>query len=370
MFNTKCLMESKRRSKSRRQARKPKQSKSRRRPKSTTRSRRPNNKSLTAPVSVTRSMMNSGPQFARSSGGAVVIKHREYVDRVQSSATSGGTSIIAYEINPGMSTSFPWLSTVAQNFETYNFRALRFTYNPVSATNVGGSVLLAIDYDASDAPPVTYQQAFSMQESVRQNVWAPIEHTCRKDNLLKRLNRYVRTGNVPLSGDPNLYDTGNMYMISQGVTSTNIMIGELMVEYIVELRTPQPGAGILPIVGGRWSGAGTLTDTNPFGTAPTSNSGTSGYKVNGSSTVTITNQGWYVLYIRLTGTSVTGPAVVSIVSAGMNFFSYQATFSSTGTNTTIVVQCLQDDTAFVVSAPAATITASVIILSSIPAFSA
>lgn len=58
----------------------------------------------------------TSPPQVRNSKGGFVIRHREYIQDIQSSQAFVG---VAGYINPGNSALFPWLSQVALNFEEW-----------------------------------------------------------------------------------------------------------------------------------------------------------------------------------------------------------------------------------------------------------
>jgi len=98
--------------------------------------------------------------------------------------------------------------------------------------------VLAVDYDASDAAPLTKQQALAYRGSVRSPPWQNCCHTSLKEDLSKEKTYYVRPGAQPANTDIKTYDTGVLYAINQGVTTGGAVTGELYVEYDVLLMTP------------------------------------------------------------------------------------------------------------------------------------
>jgi hypothetical protein len=147
-------------------------------------------------------------------------------------------------INPGQATTFPWLSTIAKQYEKYRFKSLRFIYkpevtqfNPTSAAV--GKVMMNCDYDASDAPPTSKQQvedtkphADCMPYEQLVLVLNPFEMHVNSDA------KYVRPAGLPGGTDIKTYDCGNLYVSNQGQTANAVNLGELHVDYIVELSIP------------------------------------------------------------------------------------------------------------------------------------
>jgi len=187
------------------------------------------------------------------------------------SATTGTPSaftVATIPINPGQATMFPWLSAIASRFESYRFNRLRFLYETEAATTLGGTLVLAVDYDASDNAPATKQQALAYKSSVRSAPWAPCELDCEGGDLRKLSSHYVRQGGVPSLTDRKLYDQGNLFVISQNVSTASALLGELYVEYDVELLTPVYDASSAAN-GSLIAGANTVGQAaaTPFGTA-------------------------------------------------------------------------------------------------------
>jgi hypothetical protein len=167
------------------------------------------------------------------------IVHREYVAEVLAQASSPSTyQVSQFPINPGQSQLFQWLSNIAQNFESYRFRKLRFCYETEAPSSLGGSLILAIDYDASDAAPLSKQQMLAYRGSVRSAPWTECEHSSIGEDLNKQKSYYVRPGVQPAGTDIKMYDVGNLWVATQGVTTGGATCGELYVEYDVLLMTP------------------------------------------------------------------------------------------------------------------------------------
>ncbi len=101
--------------------------------------------SQSAAVAYSKLQGSSRPEFLsvpRSGDLRIRVRHREFVNDI-SGNTSFGT--VGYYINPGLRSSFPWLSNVANNFETYRFNKLCYEYRTASATSEIGKALLAVD---------------------------------------------------------------------------------------------------------------------------------------------------------------------------------------------------------------------------------
>jgi hypothetical protein len=187
--------------------------------------------------------------FMHSTDESIVFRHREYLGEI-SSSTDFSAQI--FNVNPGLSSAFPYLASIASSFQEYRFRGLVYEYKSssatalVSGTNTAmGVVMLAAQYRA-DAPVFVNKvemlnEMWSVDCKPSENVLLPIE--CNpKENPMNI--QYVRTGAA--TGDVKLYDLCNVVVATQGSQSSNI-IGELWVSYEIELFKPAvtPSGGII-----------------------------------------------------------------------------------------------------------------------------
>jgi len=230
------------------------------------------------------------------------IRHRELLASVTGSTAF--TVALSLGINPGLSASFPWLSVMAQAWEEYEFTSLRFCYYTRTGTNIPGSVMMAIDYDAADAAPASEQIASSYEGVVEDAPWKDICCTARKLSMTGPLKKhYTRNSALAANLDIKTYDVGNFFLMT--VDGTSVPWGKLWVEYDVVFTLPQlPPNGVGP-VGGKISSGGTLSAANPFGDAPTVDPQANGISISNNSIVTFANAGTYLVVMNLGGTVIT-----------------------------------------------------------------
>jgi len=172
----------------------------------------------------------------------MVIEESEFVAAV-TVANQPNFNNVAYPINPGQAGLFPWLSTIAKQFERYQFEKLAFVFkkevSEFNAAGAAGKVIMSIDFDAADPPPGTKQQ---MEDTIPHADAMPCQSfslplSPLDLNSANTLGRYVRTGGLPGGGDIKTFDVGNLNVATQGVPS-NVEIGELHVAYRVRLIKP------------------------------------------------------------------------------------------------------------------------------------
>lgn len=269
---------------------------------------------LTPPVSVGQRLSTGVPRI-RGSGSGVAISHREFVLDI----ASNGVAFQAYsfDVNPALSALFPWLNTIAMQYETYRFRRLQFEYQPQCSTATGGSVVMAMDYDAADAVPTTKAQIMSFAGAVRANAWSPVTLTCDQANLARfGTQRFTRGGAVPSGTDIKTYDQGKLTLALTGVPT--VTCGELYVSYDVEFFTPQLDPDVLiKTRTARISGGSGLVGSHPFMNGVVTGGLPVEVILNGAA-LRFVQTGTYLLSLALQGTGLanTAPELYGTLSDG------------------------------------------------------
>jgi hypothetical protein len=190
--------------------------------------------------------MNSGvPAFSPLTSG-FRVRHREYIQDVSSSIAFASQT---FPLNPGMSTLFPWLSSVAQNFEEYKIHGLVVYLNTMSGVAIS-SINTALgmwgavtQYDPTEPDFVNKQQAenyVGCQTTVPSNSLIHGVECMPRANVLDKF--YVRTGAIADGEDLKFYDLGKIQIFTQGSQNVNI-IGEMWVSYDVEFSKPRLPTG-------------------------------------------------------------------------------------------------------------------------------
>jgi len=156
---------------------------------------------------------------------------------------------------------FPWLSQVAQRYETYKFSSVKFEYHTRAATSQTGTVGLVFDFDAQDDPPMDQMSALSYHDKSADAPWKDMSFSLdlRQGDHLPA--RYTRSGLPASPYDLKTLDLGNLHVFTDGVTAS-ANLGLLEVCYDIELFTPQ----IQPGVGGRFFNSAGLNATHLIGT--------------------------------------------------------------------------------------------------------
>lgn len=207
-------------------------------------------------------------------GGATIITHREYITDVISSATAGAFSISSYNINPGLYESYPWLSSIAENYEEYELLGMVYEFKTMSGNAIGstntalGSVILATQYDPTKPVFEDKQEMenyfFAQSCKPAESVMHAVE--CAKSQTPSK-SLYVRTGSTTITGpDLRWNDFGKFSIATVGLQGASVNIGELWVTYRVALRKPRLPSGGVPTQL-NWRGYNTNTSgTDRLGT--------------------------------------------------------------------------------------------------------
>jgi len=184
------------------------------------------------------------PQFIDSRHG-VRIKKCEFIANI--AGTTSFTNDAQYPIQPGNSTTFPWLSQVAQCFEQYKMHGLVFIYRPTSgsiassstASAALGVVVFATNYDVLDANFASKKEMEDYEFSCSTVPFAEMLHPVECDRRQTTCDTlYIRTGAVPTGADQRLYDLGLFQVGTDGMQAA-YTVGELWASYDVELFKPK-----------------------------------------------------------------------------------------------------------------------------------
>lgn len=177
---------------------------------------------------------------------------------------------VKHIVSPSNHGVFPWLSGMANLYESYRFNSLRFRYENRVGTTHDGSFAMAPDYDNNDDFPLSKGDLLSYDDRATSATYKPCSFACSRENLNKRSTFF--TGPVPVGKDPNLYNVANLFFFTGGCPNAN-QIGELYVDYDITFMTPQ-AIPVIPNpypdgIGGGWFGT---SNAAPFGTSYESNS--------------------------------------------------------------------------------------------------
>lgn len=255
--------------------------------------------------------VNNRKPKVKTGKGCVQVDHAELFiwPDGQASFTVDGPSV-----NPGHPYVFPWLSQVARAFETYEFRYLRFKFYPRCGTGQAGTVYLALDPKSGDDNPASESILATYHIRTQGSMWK--EHVLNIPKAVLHAQgpkRFISPGDIQDDNVRSLYDVGNFLLATIGASPAGGKIGEVSVEYGVDLCVPaQNPQGN---VNSGWVNAGGTTSiASPFGTAPTHG----GYLIADVESATVflekldhnaAQDMFYDIWFQMTGTGFTGVTV-------------------------------------------------------------
>lgn len=192
-------------------------------------------------------LMGLTPPEMKNSPGGYIVRHREFITDIAPSTSFSNQS---FRINPGISSSFPWLAQLAGSFEEYKLRGMVYEFKSMAsdsilssgASTALGSVIMATQYNSLSAVFTNKKEMenyhFANSAKPSQTFMHPIE--C-KQSLTAVDHLYVRDSpNITnLAGDLRLYDAGNFQIATVGMQNTTGVIGELWVTYEIEFLKPR-----------------------------------------------------------------------------------------------------------------------------------
>jgi len=106
------------------------------------------------------------PKFS-SSSATNVVSHREYLGDITGTA---GFNNLVYPLNPGVSKTFPWLSTIAAGYQQYKFHGVVFEFRSLVTDFVTGGapgvIVMTTNYDATSSSYISRQEAENAEFAV------------------------------------------------------------------------------------------------------------------------------------------------------------------------------------------------------------
>lgn len=253
-----------------------------------------NGKAL-VPVATKQNNTTRNPRITPTAKG-VIVKHKEFLTPL----TTGSVAQYHYYVraNPGMDT-FPWLSGVARNYETYTPKSVKFYFQSAVPSTQAGSYLMAFDYDASDpttmAEGVTKSKLASFMGSKTSSLWQSQTLVLDGPALRTYQKRFVRDHNL-VNEDIKLYDFGVFHMWFNGFAG---FVGDLYVEYEFEFHVPALRPSIIDLTTARIESGPGASKSNIFGDNPVTEGSVISLENN---VITFNRTGDYMVSTRASGT--------------------------------------------------------------------
>lgn len=189
---------------------------------------------------------NGPPEIWSTSDNQFIIRHREYIgDVITSDSLDGAFKLESYDINPGLSQTFPWLSTIASSFQQYEMKGCLFQFLSTSAdalnsTNTSlGTVIMATNYNSVEPDFANKIQMLQTEFVSAAKPSCSALHPIECAPQLSTLSRmYVRSGQAPEGSDLRMYDLGRFQIATVGMQGSSVNIGELWVTFEIAFYKP------------------------------------------------------------------------------------------------------------------------------------
>jgi len=317
---------------------------------------------VTAPVVYGSQKHGTSPKmWAKANKGDVVVtvEHTEYLKDIVGVGSAvfpslNGTGSFQVFANPAQDASFPWLSTLAANFDEYKFDYLEVSYEPSVGTDTDGKLLLTFDPDVLDEFPNSKQEMLEARVQLDAVPWQHAKLNVPKDLLSDW--RYCRSGDVPEGADQHVYDTGVFNLATPGAPSG--MIGEFFISYKVRLRTPNGGQA----KGGHGVVVG-ATLAAPLGTSITYNdASTINVQWSSGTKFFFKTPGTYMLTMYYVGTTITAAGSIAADDAVNVCNNWQNAFTATNLVMSFEIIAATSGTFTITPPTAATITANELVV--------
>lgn len=284
-----------------------------------------------APVAYATKRVGRKPKVMMSNGNTTV-SHRSFLMPISNSSVF---AVVGVSCNPGLASSFPWVSKLARRYEEYRITKLRYEFRSVTASSKPGVVMMSFDYDAADEAPSTKAEQSQTIPNSETNVWMNNDLVVRTDNSW----RFIRAGGLAANLDVKTYDAGTMWLST--AYGDGVVGGELYVEYTVEFRRPTDGpetCGILAAVPSSF--------ITPFNSGIRYNGVAFPFTVLTNSTLKVVAGGEFLAYFCTFGTALNADITVPTIASSSTtstITSLNANYSTTKATMLMRIQCEAGD---------------------------
>lgn len=291
-----------------------------------------------APVAISHQIKRTNKPRMSVRGDGVCIAHSEMLGSIMSGNVSSNVTLfraIGMRANPGISSVFPWLSSVAVNYEKYRFKRLTFSIVPLVSTQFSGRIGVGFDYDSSDLPPGNRQEFYSLSTHSETMPWQATSVSVKCDPNFKFTGTHV-------AADNKLIDQGQVILMSDSVSNGTSIVAaiplyDLIVDYEVELIEPQQAlfaTQAFVTTSNLTPGVGLATGTDPtIASGPNIITGT---LVTGTKLSFLLPAGSYSLASEIVFTAGGPSIVVNTASAGVTIKTVESHAGGTSVSLTVV----------------------------------
>jgi hypothetical protein len=181
--------------------------------------------------------LSKGPLHIKTKDGSFAIRRREFLRNI-SPSDSDEFGVIKFIVNPGISTTFPWLSSLSRSFQKYKVRNLRLEYKTACSTFLPGMVMIAPVFNIKDRIPTSKIELLEYSYCKRAPVWKDFSVDVRGNDLSYK-EYYIRDNASSNVSEEFLYDCCYFCVAADGVTEETTYIGEIWLEYDLILEQPR-----------------------------------------------------------------------------------------------------------------------------------
>lgn len=220
-----------------------------------------------------------------------------------------------FDINPGNSILFPWLSLVAQAYEKYSFQSIDIHYIPSCGTATYGVQGVYFDSDSTDEAVSNLFEAADQRKSIQGPAWASnklhLDHVTLRGPVLER---YIYLGTDLTSARDNY--CGQIFIFA-GNGASGVIPGRWSISYTVDLIEPQiDRTAIDRSLTAKISGSPT-DRTKPFENCVVT--GGTGVRISpGGTSLYFDKSGWYEVDTETWGGTVTATPPACTYSSGIS----------------------------------------------------
>lgn len=194
---------------------------------------------VAAPVATGLRTSGGRPQTTPAGAGAIRVRHREFIKNITSEHTFEN-GVLELGINVGDTEMFPWLSNIANGYERYCVNSMSISYEPFVSTTESGAVIMQVDYDPADEPPISKSHMLNSLGATRSAVWMRSAMALNRKELSYDDHLFVRHSvRAGFSENLKLYDVGTVFIALTDVPApTTLSYGEVWVTYDITLMVP------------------------------------------------------------------------------------------------------------------------------------
>lgn len=205
------------------------------------------------------------PLFVSKDGkrGTRFVEREFLFDVTAGALVSGATAFtnVSLSLNPTDVTTFPWLASIAAQFDQWEPNGIVFefvsTSSEFSATQALGTVIMSTDYDPTDLPYSSKAEMENADYACSSKPSSCLLHGIECDPSERPLKVMFSS-----SPTPAFQSLGNFQVATVGCTAAGVKLGELWISYDITLYKKQitQSPSIYPV----WNASGTSAIGAPF----------------------------------------------------------------------------------------------------------